>query len=227
MSSISARDSRRGYEVELDWLVCTDCMCSCMTRTPPSLAADCVGVTLGRSWSAHGWRRSRRSPATQTPHSTGPPLSKDWCRNAKCLSRIVVKISIQIFSLFLNLIIAATRHHFTWHTGASASATPESSSAPRTTTLREARKTGRSQVRFVWFKLAFHIVLYYVLWLKYVSGLATSKRQWNSVTVNDIYNKNKCRTIQRKKGSCRRNGRWDNVILQHGSSSYLMFENVL
>ena len=208
MSSISARDSRRGYEVELDWLVCTDCMCSCMTRTPPSLAADCVGVTLGRSWSAHGWRRSRRSPATQTPRSTGPPLSV--CKD-----------------FFLNLIIAATRHHFTWHTGASASATPESSSAPRTTTLKAARKTGRSQVRFVWFKLAFHIVLYYVLWLKYVSGLATSKRQWNSVTVNDIYNKNKCRTIQRKKGSCRRNGRWDNVILQHGSSSYLMFENVL
>ena len=207
MSSISARDSRRGYEVELDWLVCTVCMCSCMTRTPPSLAADCVGVTLGRSWSAHGWRRSRRSPATQTPHSTGPPLSA--CKD-----------------FFLNLIIAATRHHFTWHTGASASATPESSSAPRTTTLKAARKTGRSQVRFVWFKLAFHIVLYYVLWLKYVSGLATSKRQWNSVTVNDIYNKNKCRTIQRKKGSCRRNGRWDNVILQHGSSSYLMFENV-
>ena len=74
MSSISARDSRRGYEVELDWLVCTVCMCSCMTRTPPSLAADCVGVTLGRSWSAHGWRRSRRSPATPSPPSTGDPL---------------------------------------------------------------------------------------------------------------------------------------------------------
>ena len=41
--------------------------------TRPSPGPGCAAATRGPSWSAPGWRRSRRSPATQSPPSTGEP----------------------------------------------------------------------------------------------------------------------------------------------------------
>ena len=62
-----------------------------------------------------------------------------------------ISVSICLIHSYSDIsLVTATPPLSTWPTEASVSATPASSSAPRTTTPRGARKTGRSQVRFVW-----------------------------------------------------------------------------
>ena len=87
--------------------------------------------------------------------NSGPELKCTWleeiekkpCNTDSAFYRLAVSLSLTFTDFSL---LPATPPHSTWPTGASVSATPASSSAPRTTTPRGARKTGRFQVRFVW-----------------------------------------------------------------------------